>query len=76
MIQWEPTPKWPGDFESAVEIYNRTVFLSGIDMNGYPQLTQLEFVMNSVEREIDSRELFMEYIEMLHSESIKMRNAR
>jgi hypothetical protein len=44
--QREPSPVWDDDFALAVEVYDRAAGLSGVDMNGYPQLTKLELVMD------------------------------
>lgn len=71
-----PPPEWPAEFAIAVEIYNETVMLSGIDMNGYPQLTKLDTVMGYKDYEVESKERFYGYIKALHGINIKLRNER
>lgn len=71
-----PTPDWPEDFLIAVQIYRRTTALSGCDMNGYPQLTKLEFVLDSEEYEVEERARFIGYIEAIHHTTIKYLSER
>jgi hypothetical protein len=70
-IQRLPTPRWSEDFTAAVMVYHRTVALSGSDANGFPQLTKLEFVLDSEEFEVSDRAEFIGFIEALHNETIR-----
>lgn len=62
-----PVPRWNNDFAVAVEVYQRTIFLSSHDMMGNPSLDKLEFVMDSMNNEVSDKERFLEYIEALHA---------
>ena len=73
MLQNALTPRWTVDFTAAVEIYYRTVALSGCDMNGKPQLTMLQFVMEHTDYEIDDDAAFLDYISALHNMTILSR---
>ena len=69
-----PTPHWNFEFTMAVEIYFKTIQLSGCDFNGIPQLTMLEFVMEHTECELDDDEMFIYLILELHHGMISTRN--
>ena len=60
----------------AVEVYERAAGLSGVDMNGYPQLTKLELVIDYMNGEVEDREEFFSFIEALHNWHIRLRNER
>jgi hypothetical protein len=62
-----PTPHWNHDFSVAVEVYNRTTFLSSHDMMGNPTLDKLEFVMETLNNEVSDKERFLQYIEAIHA---------
>jgi hypothetical protein len=65
-IQRAPTPHWNITFTAAVEIYFKAVRLSGRDMNGYPTLDMLDFILKHEDYEIENKERFMHYITEIH----------
>lgn len=54
------------DFTTAVDVYRKTVKLSGFDMNGMPQLTKLEFVLDHMDGEVRNEAAFLNYLDALH----------
>jgi len=71
-----PTPHWTNDFTAAVDIYSRTIQFSGADMNGMPQLTKLEFILEHSDYEIDNENEFMMFLNELHFAMCSMRASR
>lgn len=72
-LQRAPTPRWNADFAAAVEIYYKAIRLSGCDMNGIPQLTMLQTVLDHSDYEIEDDTAFFEYIDALHNMAILSR---
>jgi len=64
-------PYWINDFATAVEIYDKTVNLSGWDINGFPQLSKLEFILEMSDYEVDHREQFIDFISLIHNWNIR-----
>ena len=65
-MQRAPTPHWNITFTAAVEIYFKTIQISSHDMNGYPTLDMLDFILKYEDYEIEDKERFFRYITELH----------
>lgn len=53
-------------------MYYQAVGLSGRDVNGYPQLSKLEFVLEYAEFEVEDKAVFYEYIQAIHNWNIRI----
>lgn len=60
-------PYWTNDFIVAVEVYRIATQLSGVDFNGYPQLTLIDFVIQMNDFAVENKSDFLEYVAALHS---------